>query len=187
MKINKKSIECFLIFIATLSILSMLRIFKSGFNPALTGYFFGFCVAVLLLVIYLYEVYFLGDGYSKGTLKNKKPGRFLLHSIHFFAYWIFGIYGVSEYGNALFGSTYLAPKHAYLLGETGGTKGSRCRYSMVLVDISDTTNRQRYCSYNEEYVRVKKIEPMNKYDRYRIVNVIYKRSFLGSELIKLEY
>jgi hypothetical protein len=186
MKIHNKYLGYFLTLISFLSVFSMLRIFRSPFNPSYIGYFFGAFIAIFLLLVYLYEVYYCGGGYSRGTLNFKKPYRFFLHIVHFFGYWIFGIYGVSEYGNVMFGSLNSVSKYVYLAGEAG-SKANRCRYSMILVDMHDATNRERYCSFSKEFSNIKKIEPLDKYDQARVVNVIYRKSFLGSELIKLEY
>lgn len=181
---DREYIRLILIFFAILSCIAVLRIFKSQFNPELMGYFFGFLIAVILLLLLLYDVYYCGDNYSKGVYKKKSYEKLIIFSLHFITYWIFGVYGVAEYGNFVFGSSYSSARYAYLAGEAG-VKGSRCRYSMVLVDMNDAGSRERYCSYLEEYSEIKKIEPLDKYNRSRMVGVTYKKSFLGSELIKL--
>lgn len=186
MLFNRNLIRYFLIILASLCVITMLRVFRTQFNPSLTGCFFALVVAVILLLFLLYDVYFCGDKYSKNIYKKKGYEKFIIFSLHLTMYWIFGVYGVAEYGNFVFGSKYSVPKYTYLVGDTG-TKGSRCRHSMVLVDVNDPDQRERYCSFGAEYSKIKGKEPLDKYDQARVVNVVYRKSFLGSELIKLEY
>lgn len=164
-----------------LSVLAFFQYYRSNFDPSKFGLIVGVLVGLMLCFLVVYEVYFGDDVFvRKSGYKNEKKWRFVfLLCINFLCFYIFGVYGVSNFSNKIFGVEAVEFHQGKLIGERGARRSS-CKHSFLLLN-----SREVVCLKSNEY---KFLEAVLVGDLSKPIEVklVYKSSLLGKDFIKLE-
>ena len=185
--VNKKIVlKVFLSVIALLSALSIFIAFKSSFKPSFYGFLLGFLVSIILVSIFLYDIYCLGDNYFKSFKKNGSFTKIYILLIHFFSYMCFGVYLVADFSNAIISNEKIVEKYVIPIGEKG-RRQSLCNYSIAIFQDKKLTGRWDYCISKKEFLKLLSVKPVQGSPNVRLVGMSSNTSVLGSKIVKFVF
>lgn len=182
---KKKLLQTAVNVLAIYMIITILFAVKVTYVPNILAITIGATIGFFVVGIVWWEMSFCKHETVTGTAKSGIKGKVFVLVFLFLGFAAMGIYGVVYPIHLLLGKDITK----VMLTNTAKPLGTRIAYCGTRVAIIDPVNPahvKTYCAEPEDYNLVARTRPIQKYPRHRLMNVVYKKSKLGYQIIDIQ-